>query len=56
MRLTVQIRHRKDEKNILVLNRLLLCLSGQMNGTNRTEAFVKELLAPEMKIVGGATC
>ena len=26
------------------------------NGANRTKAFVKWLLAPEMKIAGGATC
>ena len=26
------------------------------NGTNMTKAFVKGLLVPEMKIVGGATC
>ena len=26
------------------------------NGANRTKAFVKGLLAPETKIVGGATC
>ena len=33
---------------------ILLCLSGQKNGTNWTKAFVKGLLAPEFNIVGGA--
>ena len=26
------------------------------NGANRTKAFVRGLLAPEINIVGGATC
>ena len=51
--LQIHVRKRKITK-ITLGNSIVFVWS--RNGANRTKAFVKGLLVPEMKIVGGATC
>ena len=45
-----------QQKMMLYLSSAIIVFVWSRNGANRTKTFVKGLLAPEIKIVGGATC